>query len=300
MNIPLDRCLDIFMNYLAVEKGLAANTLSAYSRDLVSYLGYLQDKAHRDTPDQIVQADLLAYLRYLKENSLSPRSRTRALSAIRNFHRFLLHDNYSQHDPTALIEAPRTLQSLPQLLSLKEVEALLQAPKGDSATILRDRAMLEVLYATGMRVSELMNLQMADLKLDIGCLNAFGKGSKQRLIPLGEVALEILREYLQYGRLKLLKEKTDDAVFLNVRGHKMSRQAFWKKLKDYAIKAGINKNIYPHMLRHSFATHLLENGADLRSVQTMLGHADISTTQIYTHVIQERLKQVHQQYHPRG
>lgn len=300
MNIPLDRCLDDFMNYLAVEKGLADNTLSAYSRDLLNYLGYLHDKAHRDTPNQIEQADLLAYLRYLKNNNLSPRSRARALSAIRNFHRFLLHDNYSQHDPTALIEAPRTLQSLPQLLSLNEVEALLQAPKGESAAVLRDRAMLEVLYATGMRVSELMNLQMADLKLDIGCLNAFGKGSKQRLIPLGEVALEILREYLQYGRLKLLKEKSDDAVFLNVRGHKMSRQAFWKKLKEYAIKAGINKNIYPHMLRHSFATHLLENGADLRSVQTMLGHADISTTQIYTHVIQERLKQVHQQYHPRG
>lgn len=300
MSVTLDQCLDQFTQFLAVEKGLAANTLSAYSRDLTGYLRFLDEEKALNRPEDIHQAELLAYLKWLKSNQLSPRSRARALSAIRNFHRFLVRENLSRHDPTALVEAPRTLQSLPQLLSEREVETLLLAPTGDGPMALRDRAMLEVLYATGMRVSELINLQMIDLKLDIGCLNAFGKGSKQRLIPLGEVALEILREYLQYGRSELVKKKTDNAVFLNVRGQKMSRQAFWKKMKNYALKAGINKNIYPHMLRHSFATHLLENGADLRSVQTMLGHADISTTQIYTHVIQERLKQIHQQYHPRG
>jgi integrase/recombinase XerD len=212
----------------------------------------------------------------------------------------LLRENYTEHDQTALIESPRSLPALPRLLSKKEVECLLQAPTGDTPIAVRDRAMLEVLYATGMRVSELVGLRLGDLKLDIGCLNAFGKGSKQRLIPLGEVAIEILQEYLQNSRHKLLKNLTSEEVFLNVRGKKLSRQGFWKNLRNYALKAEIKQKVYPHMLRHSFATHLLENGADLRSVQTMLGHVDISTTQIYTHVIQERLQKLHQQYHPRG
>ncbi|MCW8892541.1 MAG: site-specific tyrosine recombinase XerD [Deltaproteobacteria bacterium] len=300
MSLPLERCLDYFLNFIAVEKGLANNTLSAYSHDLISYTTFLKEHADVDAPNDCSQTYLLNYLSLLKKNKLSARSRARALSAIRSFHRFLLQENHSQHDPSVLIETPRTMQGLPKLLSIKDVERLLAAPEGDSPLALRDRAMLEVLYATGMRVSELVSLQLGDLKLDIGCLNAFGKGSKQRLIPLGEVALEILREYLQNGRSKLLKERTAEEVFLNVRGTKMSRQGFWKKLKEHALKAGIQQRIYPHMLRHSFATHLLENGADLRSVQTMLGHADISTTQIYTHVVQERLKQIHQQYHPRG
>lgn len=300
MSISLDRSVDYFLNYLSVEKGLAVNTLNAYSRDLVGYIAFLKENTDIDKPDDISQPLLLNYLGFLRKNGLSARSRARTLSTIRGFHRFLLRESHSQSDPTVLIEAPRTLQGLPKLLSIKDVESLLQAPAGDSAMALRDRAMLEVLYATGMRVSELIAVKLGDLKLDVGCLNAFGKGSKQRLIPLGEVALEILQEYLHNGRPKLLKGKTSDYVFLNARGARMSRQGFWKKLKEYALQAGIRQNIYPHMLRHSFATHLLENGADLRSVQTMLGHADISTTQIYTHVIQERLKQVHQQYHPRG
>ena len=300
MSILLDRSVDYFLNYLSVEKGLAVNTLNAYSRDLVGYIAFLKENTDIDKPDDISQPLLLNYLGFLRKNGLSARSRARTLSTIRGFHRFLLRESHSQSDPTVLIEAPRTLQGLPKLLSIKDVESLLQAPAGDSAMALRDRAMLEVLYATGMRVSELIAVKLGDLKLDVGCLNAFGKGSKQRLIPLGEVALEILQEYLHNGRSKLLKGKTSDYVFLNARGARMSRQGFWKKLKEYALQAGIRQNIYPHMLRHSFATHLLENGADLRSVQTMLGHADISTTQIYTHVIQERLKQVHQQYHPRG
>ncbi len=296
----MDQYLDYFMNYLEVERGLSKNTLSAYSRDLSEYMRFLAVKKKLKTTAGIRQAVVLEYLGQLKKNGLSPRSRARSLSSLRMFHRFLLNEKYAETDPTALIESPRSLQCLPRLLSQTQVDALLAAPVGDSALALRDRAMLETLYATGMRVSELVGLQQADLKLDIGCVNAFGKGGKQRLIPLGEVALEILHDYLQNGRPKLQKKVVCDRVFLNRFGKGMSRQGFWKNLKRYALEAGIAHDVYPHMLRHSFATHLLENGADLRAVQTMLGHADISTTQIYTHVIQERLKQLHQRYHPRG
>jgi len=296
----MDQYLDYYFNFLSVEKGLSANTLSAYSRDLTSYSRYLAEQEKVTDPADISQSMLLNYLTFIKNNGHSPRSRARVLSALRGFHRFLLREQHASHDPSALIESPRSLSSLPRLLSQKEVERLLLAPEGDSPIATRDKAMLEVLYATGMRVSELVGLRLGDLKLDIGCLNAFGKGSKQRLIPLGEDALEFLQEYLQNGRLKLLKNSSSEEVFLNARGKKLSRQGFWKILRAYAIKAEIKQKVYPHMLRHSFATHLLENGADLRSVQTMLGHVDISTTQIYTHVIQSRLLKVHQQYHPRG
>jgi integrase/recombinase XerD len=296
----MDQYLDDFINYLEVEKGLSANTLSAYSRDLTSYIHFLVNKAGITSPAEVRQIQIIKYLGTLKNQGLSPRSRARNLSALRMFHRFLLSEKHADQDPTALIESPRSLQPLPRLLTQEQVENLLQAPAGDGVLSIRDRAMLEVLYATGMRVSELVGLTLGDLKLDIGCVNAFGKGSKQRLIPLGEVALEILRDYLQNGRPKLQKKHICDQVFLNRLGKSMSRQGFWKNLKRYAQQAGIPHKVYPHMLRHSFATHLLENGADLRAVQTMLGHADISTTQIYTHVIQERLKQLHQRYHPRG
>jgi integrase/recombinase XerD len=296
----MDRYLDFFFNFLSVEKGLSSNTLNAYGRDLAVYTDYLKMHEKITDPVAINQLMVLHYLNFLKSRGLSPRSRARSLSTLRSFHRFLLRENYTEHDPTALLESPRSLPALPRLLSKKEVECLLQAPTGDTPIAVRDRAMLEVLYATGMRVSELVGLRLGDLKLDIGCLNAFGKGSKQRLIPLGEVAIEILQEYLQNSRHKLLKNLTSEEVFLNVRGKKLSRQGFWKNLRNYALKAEIKQKVYPHMLRHSFATHLLENGADLRSVQTMLGHVDISTTQIYTHVIQERLQKLHQQYHPRG
>jgi len=296
----MDRYLDSFFNFLAVEKGLSTNTLNAYGRDLTVYSDYLKSHEKVSDPDTINQLMVLGYLNFLQQQGLSPRSRARNLSTLRNFHRFLLRENYTGHDPTALIESPRSLSALPQLLSKNEVERLLKAPVGAAPIAIRDRAMLEVLYATGMRVSELVGLRLGDLKLDIGCLNAFGKGSKQRLIPLGEVAIENLREYLQNGRVKLLKNLSSEEVFLNSRGRKLSRQGFWKNLRNYALKAEIKHKVYPHMLRHSFATHLLENGADLRSVQTMLGHVDISTTQIYTHVIQERMQKLHQQYHPRG
>ncbi|MCK5826482.1 MAG: site-specific tyrosine recombinase XerD [Desulfuromusa sp.] len=296
----MNQYLDYFFNFLSVEKGLSINTLNAYGRDLSVYSDYLKKHEKITDPAVVNQLMLLDYLNFLKSSGLSPRSRARNLSTLRSFHRFLLRENYTEHDPTALLESPRSLPALPRLLSKKEVECLLQAPTGDAPIAVRDRAMLEVLYATGMRVSELVGLRLGDLKLDIGCLNALGKGSKQRLIPLGEVAIENLREYLQYGRPKLLKNLTSEEVFLNARGKKLSRQGFWKNLQNYALKVEIKQKVYPHMLRHSFATHLLENGADLRSVQTMLGHVDISTTQIYTHVIQERMQKLHQQYHPRG
>lgn len=296
----MDKHLDYFINYLKVERGLSLNTLAAYSRDLTRYLAYLRDREAISAFSQVRPAHLVSFLGELKSAGLSPRSRARNLSALRMLHRFLLREKHSDSDPTALLESPRALQPLPKLLSQQQVDALLNAPRGGTALALRDRAMLEILYATGMRVSELVGLRLVDLKLDIGCINAFGKGGKQRLIPLGEMALEIIQDYLQNSRPKLLKAVIHDQVFLNRSGTPMSRQGFWKNLKRYALQVGITHAVYPHMLRHSFATHLLENGADLRAVQTMLGHADISTTQIYTHVIQERLKQLHQRFHPRG
>ncbi len=296
----MDTYLDFFINYLKVERGLAENTLAAYSRDLSSYLGFLVERLKLKQPAEIDHQAVSKYLVRLTEDGLSARSRARSLSAVRMFHRFLLRENYCSNDPTALIESPRVLPGLPKLLSQQQVEALLAAPGDGTPLALRDRAMLETLYATGMRVSELVGLRLIDLKLDIGCVNAFGKGGKQRLIPLGEMALEIIHDYLQNGRPRLQGKKASEQLFLNRSGRPMSRQGFWKNLKRYALLAGIRVQVYPHLLRHSFATHLLENGADLRAVQTMLGHVDISTTQIYTHVIQERLKQLHQRYHPRG
>ncbi|MDT8420557.1 MAG: site-specific tyrosine recombinase XerD [Desulfuromonadales bacterium] len=295
----MDEYFDLFLNYLTVEKGLAANTLDAYGRDLSRYLNFLR-QAKITTPDGISRSDVLNFLTGLRQAGLAPRSRARTLSAVRMFHRFLRLEKLSTQDPTTLVESPRLLRPLPHLLSQSEVERLLAVPRGDQPLALRDRAMLEVLYATGVRVSELVSLRLSDLNLEVGCLSAFGKGSKQRLIPLGEEALAALSDYLERGRAPLNKTGRDQRIFLNRSGKGLTRQGFWKILKRHALAAGIAQTISPHMLRHSFATHLLENGADLRAVQTMLGHADISTTQIYTHVIRERLKQIHQQYHPRG
>lgn len=295
----MDAFQDLFLSYLTVEKGLATNTLEAYGRDLSRYLTFLA-KIGVTEPGKISQGDILRFLTDLKQEGLSARSRARTLSAVRMFHRFLRMEKISNQDPTALVESPRMLRPLPHLLSQDEVDRLLAAPAGAEPLAQRDRAMLEVLYATGVRVSELISLRLSDLNLEIGCLSAFGKGSKQRLIPLGEEALAALMDYLKSARSSLNKSGKEQIIFLNRSGKGLTRQGFWKILKRYAVIAGITQSISPHMLRHSFATHLLENGADLRAVQTMLGHSDISTTQIYTHVIRERLKQVHEQFHPRG
>lgn len=295
----MDQYLDHFLNYLVVEKGLAKSTLDAYGHDLARYLDFLAERDLR-RPDDIRPPDVTNFLSHLKDLGLSPRSRARALVALRVFHKFLLQEQLASHNPATRLAAPRALNPLPRALSQQDVELLLQAPRGGSALALRDKAMLELLYATGLRVSELIGLQLNDLQLDAGYLTAFGKRNKQRLVPMGEQAVADIRDYLHSGRPLLLRDRRSNFLFLNRSGDGLTRQGFWKMIKRRAREAGILKNIYPHTLRHSFATHLLENGADLRSVQTMLGHADISTTQIYTHVTRERLRRIHEQFHPRG
>ena len=291
--------LDLFISYLAVEKGLAANTLQAYSRDLARYLEFL-DKQERSEPGSIVSADIAAFLGRLREQGIGARSRARALSAIRMFHKFLLIENHAAANPAAIIEAPRTLNRLPEFLNSHEVDALLAACAGESGENIRDLAMLELLYATGLRVSELVSLKLREVNLGAGYLMTLGKGSKERLVPIGDSARQRVAGYLEQVRILQDPLGRNNFLFLSRLGDAMTRQAFWNIVKKRARLAGIRKNISPHTLRHSFATHLLENGADLRSVQIMLGHADLSTTQIYTHVTRERLKKLHQQIHPRG
>jgi len=287
------------MSYLTVERGLASNTLEAYGRDLARYLAWLQRQgiAH---PDAIGAPQVLGFLSALKDQGLGPRSRSRALVALRTFHKFLIGERLCAHNPTGQVAAPRSMAALPKTLAPHDVEALLASPAGETPLAARDRAMFEILYATGLRVSELVTLKLSDLQLDVGYLTAFGKRSKQRIVPLGDAAIAELRHYLAVARPRFDKAGTATCVFLNRSGEGLTRQGFWKIIKRRARAAGIHRHITPHTLRHSFATHLLENGADLRSVQAMLGHADISTTQIYTHVTRERLRQIHAQYHPRG
>ena len=291
--------LDLFISYVAVEKGLSANTREAYSRDLARYLDFL-DQLGRGAPGAVTSGDVALFLGRLKEGGLGPRSRARCLSAVRMFHKFLMIENYAECNPASIIEAPRTLQKLPEFLSTREVDALLAACAGQSGENIRDLAMLELLYATGLRVSELVNLKLREVNLDSGYLMTVGKGSKERLVPIGDSARDRVQEYLDRVRSRQDPRQDNRYLFLSRLGDAMTRQAFWNIIKKRAYQAGISKNISPHTLRHSFATHLLENGADLRSVQVMLGHADLSTTQIYTHVSRERLKRLHQQIHPRG
>jgi integrase/recombinase XerD len=292
----VDRYLDLFLNYLLVEKGAAANTVAAYSRDLARYHRFLGERA----PGEVSVSEVAAYLAQLKAEKMAPRSRARALSAIRMLHRFLLVEGYCQHNPSSIIEAPKGVTRLPAVLSGREVEALLASPLDTGALELRDKAMLELLYATGLRVSELVGLKVGEVNVSVGYLMTIGKGSKERLVPMGESACRAVDCYLAQAREQLLKDGDSDRLFLTRLGQGMTRQAFWNIIKKRALQAGVRTSISPHTLRHSFATHLLENGADLRSVQIMLGHADLSSTQIYTHVTRERLKRVHAEFHPRG
>jgi len=295
----MNHYLDLFLNYLLVEKGLARNTLEAYSRDIGRYLNHLEKEGH-DSFDRVGPLDVAAYIALLKETGLSPRSRARALSATRMFHRFLIIENYCQVNPTSIIEAPKTGGKLPKVLSFREVEQLLAAAAGEAPNEVRDRAMLELLYATGLRASELVALRIRDVNMEAGFLLTMGKGEKERLVPMGESAQTALAAYTAVVRPALDRSGDCPYLFLSRLGDRMTRQAFWNIIKKRARGAGIVKSISPHTLRHSFATHLLENGADLRSVQIMLGHADLATTQIYTHVTRERLKRLHQEIHPRG
>lgn len=292
----MDRYLDLFLNYLLVEKGAAANTVAAYSRDLNRYLLFLGERE----PDGIRPSDVTGFLAKLKGDGIAPRSRARALSALRMLHRFLLREGYCELNPTAIVEAPKGVRKLPMVLSAREVEALLKSPLDTGAQEVRDKAMLELLYATGLRVSELVGLKLSEVNLSAGYLMTIGKGDKERLVPMGASACHATGEYLRQARGELLKEKASPLLFLSRLGGGMSRQAFWNIIKKRALQAGVRSGISPHTLRHSFATHLLENGADLRSVQIMLGHADLSSTQIYTHVTRERLKKLHADFHPRG
>lgn len=293
----MDNILDLFFNHLSVERGLSANTLSAYSRDLGDLHSYLK-KLEVSSWNQVSRNHISQYIQQ-QEASFSPRSRARRLAAFRSFFKFLERTDRIKVSPAALIHFPKLNPQLPKVLGSTEVESLLDHPDTSRALGQRDKAMFELLYACGLRVSELAGLQVRQVFLEPGYLTVRGKGSKERLVPMGEPASESLRAYLQNGRLTLLKKGHTPEVFLNARGGHISRQGVWKIIKAHAASAGIAKNITPHMLRHSFATHLLENGADLRSLQVMLGHADISTTQIYTHVAKERLKEIHRKFHPR-
>lgn len=286
-----------FLDYVVVEKGLSRNTHDSYQRDLLRFEAWMGNSDLSSASS----ADISAFLKHLKDSGLSARSYTRSLITLRGFYKFLLKRGKIPVSPCATIDIPRVQRKLPEFLSLDEVEALICAPDADSLLGLRDRAMLETLYATGLRVSELISLKLNDINLQGGWLSAFGKGSKERLVPLGEAAMVWLKRYMEEGRGGLLKKRNSKTLFLSNRASGMTRQNFWVIMKHYALKSGIDtRKIKPHIIRHSFATHLLERGADLRIVQAMLGHSDISTTQIYTHVTNERLRNIHKKSHPRG
>lgn len=293
--------LDVFCDSLLLEDGLAANTLESYRRDLLQFGLWLHAEQGAASLLQASAADLTGYLAHRFQLKAKASSSARFLSAAKRFYRYHVLQGALQQDPTALVDAPKLIRPLPVSLSETAVEGLLQAPDVDDTLGLRDRAMLEVLYASGLRVSELVGLTLDQLRLDMGVVQIIGKGNKERIVPLGEEALDWLQRYLQQARPLLLGAYPVPAVFLTQRGEGMTRQAFWYLIKRYALLAGIPlAHISPHTLRHAFATHLLNHGADLRVVQLLLGHADISTTQIYTHVARERLKQLHRQHHPRG
>lgn len=290
-----------FMHFLIVEKGLANNTIMAYERDLKSYLHYLKNVESVQSVIEVQRIHIVHFLGFLKEQGKSSKTLARHVASVRAFHQFLLRDKATDQDPTVHIETPRLERTLPKVLSLQEVELLLDAPRSHDHYGLRDKAMLELLYATGIRVSELIGLDLDNAHLTMGFIRVIGKGNKERIIPLGRTSADAIKHYLEHGRSHFISSKhRDQALFLNHQGKRLTRQGFWKILKKCAIEAGIEKELTPHTLRHSFATHLLENGADLRAVQEMLGHADISTTQIYTHVTKTRLKDVYSKFHPRA
>ncbi|MGM9987038.1 MAG: site-specific tyrosine recombinase XerD [Bacillaceae bacterium] len=297
----LKLALQDFKHYILVEKKLAKNTIESYERDLRAYTDYLIEVEKVASFEEITRYTVVRFMAKLNEQNKSTKTIARHLASIRAFHGFLIREVHSvQHDPSVEVDTPQGERTLPKVLSLGEVEKLLQAPDVSKPFGMRDKAMLELLYATGLRVSELINLDLSDVHLSMGFVRTVGKGSKERIVPLGHHAAEAIEAYIANGRPRLVGKQHTEALFLNHHGNRLTRQGFWKILKRLTKEAGIEKELTPHTLRHSFATHLLENGADLRAVQEMLGHADISTTQIYTHVTKTRLKDVYKQFHPRA
>ncbi|WP_406676314.1 site-specific tyrosine recombinase XerD [Moorella sp. ACPs] len=291
--------VDEFLYYLVVERGLAENTLASYNSDLQQFLQYLENSRVKSLRE-VNHGLLVAYLVKMQQEGRAPATISQHLAALKAFYHFLLKERLVDSDPTANLESPRQTKKLPQVLTVDEVERLLSQPRPDTPAGLRDKAMLELLYATGLRVSELVALNVDQVNLEGEFVRCLGKGSRERVVPMGQVACFHVRTYLENGRGKLIKKKTEPALFVNQHGRRLSRQGCWKILKGYARAANLQKEITPHTLRHSFATHLLENGADLRSVQELLGHADIGTTQIYTHLTRKKIREVYDRTHPRA
>ena len=288
-----------FIYYLAVERGLSDNTLTSYRMDLEGYLEFCRQTGI-ETLEQGDKNTVMAYLYRQQLSGMAPATIARRLAALKSFYKYLTAEDLLDKDPTADLEFPKLAQKLPRILTVAEVDHLLAQPKLSTPTGCRDKAMLELLYATGIRVSELISLDLEHVNLSVGFARCFGKGAKERIVPVGEVAVSFVKTYLEQGRGKLGQGGKTRALFVNRYGARLTRQGFWKIVKGYAVKAGIKKTITPHIFRHSFATHLLENGADLRSVQEMLGHADIGTTQIYTHLTKQRIKEIYDRSHPRA
>ncbi|MGO3604130.1 MAG: site-specific tyrosine recombinase XerD [Enterococcus malodoratus] len=289
-----------YLHYLSIERGLSENTRISYQRDLQQYLSFLAGQNVNGW--QVVDRYMVvAFLASLTEAGKASTTITRMISSLRRFHQFLRQERYTDHDPMQHIDSPKKAQKLPQTLSLAEVERLIAAPDTTTDLGIRDRAILEVMYATGLRVSELIGLRLGDIHLEMGLLQTVGKGDKERIVPLGDYAIHWVERYLGEVRPLLTKKTPNEThLFVNNHGHGLSRQGIWKNLKQHVIKAEITKDVTPHTLRHSFATHLLENGADLRTVQELLGHADISTTQIYTHITKRRMTEVYKEFFPRA
>ncbi|OPY84899.1 MAG: Tyrosine recombinase XerD [Smithella sp. PtaU1.Bin162] len=291
--------LDKYLNHLLIERGIAQNTLEAYGRDLSRFMLIVQEQGLRDLR-QVVPSVVIEYLVRVKNEGLSANSMNRSLAALRSFYKFLLREKLIDETPLANIDLAKVWMRLPDTISKEEMNLILAQPGGETAVARRDSAMLELLYATGIRVSELTGLMMNSINWQVGFLVVMGKGSKERIVPVGKKAYDCTKLYIEQARPQLMRNRSTDVLFLNRFGNKFTRQGVWKIIAGYAKKSGLLKKVHPHTFRHSFASHLLEGGADLRTVQVMLGHADISTTQIYTHITRDRLKEIHKKFHPRG
>ena len=294
----MNELIEEFLGYLSVERGLIKNTLISYQQDLARFFEYLKSRRIASI-ERVTRQMISSFMMTEKDRGLAANSVSRELACLKSFFKFLVREHKVKEDVTSVIESPKLWKKLPSTLNLEEVVSILNAPNVKDLMGMRDRATLELMYATGMRVSELINLKMDDVNMDVGFVKCLGKGSKERIVPFGKKAKESIARYLDKGRKNFLKQKVSNFLFLTRLGRPMSRQTFWKIIKKYAREARIKKDITPHSLRHSFATHILERGADLRIVQELLGHSDISTTQIYTHVSKDRLKAIHKKFHPR-